>query len=122
MITLVFRNATPESVSKGPLPGFRIDRELVSDGKGWMLARHANHHWHVDGRDFLRLDCADAVKVRFERGADASQLYGPFTHFSSTDGICYADHEVFAHFDEGTRSWFCHRDREYWHAMMVSPV
>lgn len=122
MITLVFRDSDPETVSKGPVPGFRIDGEQVTDGHGRLLARHAEHCWQVDGRKFLRLDCADAVSVRFERGAAASERYGPFTHFSSTDGICYADHEVFAHFDEDTRSWFSHRDRDYWPSMVVESL
>jgi hypothetical protein len=99
--------------------GFRIDRETVTDDRGGFLARHAGHCWHVDGRSFVRLDCADAVNVRFERDGAVSRVYGPFIHLSSTDGICYADHEVFAHFDEDTRSWFCHRDREYWPVVIV---
>jgi hypothetical protein len=105
LLTLVFRDSDPETVSKGPLPGFRIDGEQVTDGHGRLLARHAEHCWQVDGRKFLRLDCADAVSVRFERGAAASERYGPFTHFSSTDGICYADHEVelLFHCHEGCR-------------------
>jgi hypothetical protein len=122
MLTLVFRNASPESVSKGPVPRFRIDRQLVSDEAGRRLAVHADHAWQVDGRSFLRLDCADAASVQFESAAAASEVYGPFTHFSSTDGICYADHEVFAHFDEATRSWFCHRDRRYWPALVVRAI
>ena len=119
MITLVFRNSTPETLSKGPVPFFRIDRERVTGG-GSQLAQHAHHAWQVEGREFLRMDCADAVTVQFERGDDASALYGPFVHFSSTDGICYADHEVFAHFDEDTMEWFSHRDKKWWSAMLVT--
>jgi hypothetical protein len=101
---------------------FRIDRETILDEAGALLARHAHHGWQVDGHSFVRLDCSDPVEVRFERGAEVSEVCGPFMHFSSTDGICYADHEVFAHFDEGTRSWFSHRNREYWPALVVRPV
>jgi hypothetical protein len=119
MLTLIFRNPAPGSLVKGPVPRFRIDRETVLDEGGAILAHHVGHCWQVDGRSFLRLDCADPVEVHFERGAEASEVYGPFMHLSSTDGICFADHEVFAHFDEGTRSWFCHRDRESWAAMVV---
>jgi hypothetical protein len=122
MIKLIFRATTPESASKGPVACFRIDGELVTDGQGAKLARHADHAWHVDGRSYLRLDCDDATTVQFERAGARSEVYGPFTHFSSTDGICYADHEVFAHYDEDTRSWFCHRDREYWPALVVRSV
>lgn len=121
MITLMFRNAAPGGASKGPVASFRLERELVSGG-GVRLARHGDHAWHVDGRRFLRMECDDAVTVQFERDGAASELYGPFTHFSSTDGICYADHEVFAHFDEHTRSWFSHRDRDWWPAMIVRSV
>jgi hypothetical protein len=122
ILKLIFRNSTPGSASKGPVVCFRIDGEVVSDGKGTTLARHVDHQWQVDGRRYLRLDCEDAVSVHFERAAAASEVYGPFTHFSSTDGICYADHEVFAHFDEHTRSWFSHRNREYWPALVVRSV
>jgi hypothetical protein len=120
LITLTFRNLTPGTVSKGPMRSFRIDRELVTDDRGGPLAVHVGHCWHVGEESFVRLDCADAVKVQFERdGAAASEVYGPFIHLSSTDGICYADHEVFAHFDEDTKTWFCHRDREYWPSLVV---
>jgi hypothetical protein len=121
MITLVFRNSTPESVSRGPVPSVRIDREIVTGG-GSQLARHRNHVWQVEGREFLRMDCADAVTVHLERGDQVSPVYGPFIHFSSTDGICYADHEVFAHFDEDSTEWFSHRDRKWWSAMVVKSV
>jgi hypothetical protein len=121
MLTLVFRAATPESVAKGPVPSFRIDGDVVTGG-GARLALHADHAWQVDGRSFLRLDCEDPSTIQFEREGAASEPYGPFMHFSSTDGICYADHEVFAHFDEQTCRWFCHRDREYWPAMVVRSV
>ena len=86
MITLAFRNATPDCVSTDPVPSFRIDRELVTGGRD-RLARHADHAWHVDGQRFLRMECEDAVTVRFEDEGAASELYGPFRHFSSTDGI-----------------------------------
>jgi len=122
LINLVFRASTPESISKGPVACFRIDREAVSDGQGVPLARHADRSWEVDGRKFLRLDCADAVTVQFERATGCSAVYGPFTHFSSTDGICYADHEVFAHYDEDTACWFSHHDRDYWPALVVRAV
>jgi hypothetical protein len=118
MITLAFRNSTPDCVSTDPVPCFRIDRELLSGGGG-RLARHADHAWHVDGRRFLRLECEDPVTIRFEDAGRSSELYGPFTNFSSTDGICYADHEVFAHFDEDTRCWFSHRDRTWWPVISV---
>jgi hypothetical protein len=122
MITLAFRNSTPDCVSTDPVPSFRIDRELVSGGGGGRLARHADHAWHVHGQRFLRMECADAVTIQFEGDGGSSEVYGPFTHFSSTDGICYADHEVFAHFDEDTRCWFSHRDRKWWPAMTVRPA
>ena len=73
MITLVFRNSTPESVSRGPVPSVRIDREIVTGG-GSQLARHRNHVWQVEGREFLRMDCADAVTVHLERGDQASPV------------------------------------------------
>jgi len=122
MIKLTFRASTPESISKGPVACFRINRELVTDSEGAQLARHVNHAWEVDGRRFLRLDCADAATIQFERAGGASSVYGPFTHFSSTDGICYADHEVFAHYDEDTACWFSHYDRELWPALVVRAV
>jgi hypothetical protein len=122
MLRLVFRASTPQSVSKGPVGGFRLDRELVIDEQGTTLARHHDHAWQVDGGRYLRLDCADATTIQFERATGSSAVYGPFTHFSSTDGICYADHEVFAHYDEAVRCWFSHRDRDYWPAMVVRAV
>ena len=122
MITLIFRNATPDFVARGPVAHFRIDGDRVCDEKGGLLARHAGHSWEVEGRSFLRMDCDDAATVQFERAPLASELYGPFAQLSSTDGICYAEHEVFAHFDEPTHSWFCHRDRQYWAAMVVTAV
>jgi hypothetical protein len=121
MITLIFRNSTPESVSKGPVPSFRIHRGEVSGGSS-AVAVHLDHAWQVEGRRYLRMDCADAVTVQFERDGRASRVYGPFMHFSSTDGICYADHEVFAHFDEDTKEWFSHRDREWFSGMVVRSV
>ena len=121
LLTLIFRRSTPESVSKGPVDALRFDGELLEDGAGRLLARHVKHAWKVDGQEYLRLDCEDPVRVHFEGPGGRSPDYGPFTHFSSADGIAYANREVFAHYDEQAARWFSRVERTYWPTMVLEP-
>ena len=56
--------------------------------------------WQVRGEDYLRLDCEGPVLVTFLNGPrEKSKEFRPYAHFSSVDGIAYADHHVFCHLD-----------------------
>jgi hypothetical protein len=119
LLTLIFRRTTPESVTKGPVRRLRLDGDLLKDDEGTVLARRANRAWHVDGRDYLRLDCEGPVRIRMEKPGASPSVHGPFMHFSSADGISYAEHEVFASYDERMALWFSHRDRDYWMTLVL---
>jgi hypothetical protein len=43
---------------------------MRTDANGEVRAPYRKHQWEVDGLSYFRLDCANQVAVRFERGAE----------------------------------------------------
>jgi hypothetical protein len=121
MITLTFWQSTPNSLTKGPMKSFRVERELLYEEPGRaLIAQHAEHAWIIEGVRYLRIDCAARVMLRFEDDGRISNSYGPFDHLSFGDGICFVERELFATFHEDKTRWFFHRQKEYWASIVVS--
>jgi hypothetical protein len=97
--------------------------ELREGRDGPLIARHVGHAWVVSGAEYLRLDCEGPVRVRFadEQGASSAQ-YGPYSHFSSVNGIVFADHLVLAHLDTKSERWYVISDGGEWAAFSVDPA
>jgi hypothetical protein len=84
-----------------------------------VLGRDVNHRWITPGGEFLRLDIAARLRVYFEGGGRVSKTYGPFEHFSSADGIAYADRQVLAFADQASEQWFVIPEDARW-AVLVA--
>ena len=122
MIHLVFaQTAGADPLKVGPFPAFRVEGELLRQSSGSpTIARHSNHLWEVEGRQFFRLDCPGPLNVQFENASgETSRSFGPFQHFSMADGIAYVDRNFFASLAETTGHWYC-ADIGDWPIMTVS--
>jgi hypothetical protein len=125
MLTLVFAEAGPApSVKRGPFREVRADGERLRDGEdGPVIARHEDHAWFIGRQRFFRIDCEGPVRVHFEDANGRwSEEFGPFFHFSSADGVAYADGEILAHVDADDCLWYCHRNSVAWREMVVVPA
>lgn len=125
MLKLTFAEAGPgPTLDVGPYPEFAMegnDLHALVDGRP-LLARHRDHYWFVGERKFFRVDCNKAVVVQFQDSKGVSEILGPFVHFSSADGVAFADGETFAHIDPRTGLWFSHRHGRYWNRLVVRPI
>jgi hypothetical protein len=125
MLTLAFSEAAPGPVvHRGPFEEIRCDCEQMRGGSdGPVIAEHREHAWFIGSQRFFRIDCDHPVRVHFEDAqGNRSQVFGPFFHFSSADGLAYADGEICAHIDVDASRWYCHRDETYWKEMVVEPA
>lgn len=108
----------------GPVSALHFQRdELRDSAQGRILARHVEHDWIVEGARYLRLDCDGPVRIAMlgdEGGESAS--YSARQHFSSIDGIAFADREVFAHLETQSSRWYVFSDDRDWPAMLVVPA
>lgn len=57
-----------------------------------------------------------------ESESGVSARFGPFTHFSSADGVAFAERETFAHLDPATDQWSCSRCEGTWRTLIVTPA
>lgn len=110
--------------STRPLGTFRtvrLEGELLRESPGApLLARHQGHRWKLGGEEYLRLDCDGPVTLLFLDGpVHESQRFGPYAHFSSVDGIGYADRHVFCHLDTETQRWFLRADESEWASLVI---
>ena len=97
--------------------------ELREGPDGRLLARHVAHHWNVEGEDYMRLDCETRLCMVFrDDGGGLRQVLGPFSHFSSIDGIAFADREVLAHFDTSRCVWYLLNEGVEWPVLCIEPV
>ena len=125
MLTLAFSETAPAPVvHRGPFEQIRCDCEQMRGGTdGPVIAEHKEHAWFIGAQRFFRIDCDNPVRVHFEDAqGKRSQDFGPFFHFSSADGLAYADGEICAHIDVDAERWYCHRDETYWKEMVVEPA
>jgi hypothetical protein len=107
MLRLAFSTQEGASRSVGVFSELRFDRAaLRPSAAAAPVAEHRDHSWVFEDRRYLRLDCDGQVLVYF---ADAQgtlgQLWGPFQHLASMDGVMYANRKKFATFDEASDLW-----------------
>ena len=121
MLLVQFKKADGTAITLGPLVAIRLDgEELRETEAGPVLAKHHGHRWHVRQEEFLRLDCEGPLSLRFVEAAGAMTVpYGPFSHFSSVDGIGYADHHLFCQIDTLTKRWHLRQDHSEWTTLIV---
>jgi hypothetical protein len=120
-ITLSFAAPDGQVVKKGPYRTFCLQGETMrEDVGGTIIAVHEKDRWQVDGRKFLRVDCACRVRIDCLRvDGKRSKHFGPFESFSCMDGIAYANHEVFAFADRSIGDWYCHADGQHWAILVI---
>jgi hypothetical protein len=121
MLLVTFKKADGPTMTLGPFKLLRFDGEELRERSGGpLLAKHEGHDWLVGDDRFLRLDCEGPLTLRFLGGSAAdSRAYGAFQHFSSVDGIGYADHHVFCQIDMQTKRWHLRQDHSEWDTLVV---
>lgn len=111
MLTLVFtpRASAEIPVQVGPVAGVRIEGNSLRDAhSGSVLAQCHEHHWIFEGKNFYRADCSGPVTLTLEGCEAGPQRFGPFKHFSLSDGMAYVDRAVFAQLNSSNQ-WFVER-------------
>jgi hypothetical protein len=118
---LTFNKPDSTATTLGVFKALRFDGEVLRESRdGPPLARHRGHRWQVRGEDYLRLDCEGPLVVTFLDGPrDKSKTFGPYAHFSSVDGIAYADHHVFCDLDTQTQKWFLRVEQTEWASLLL---
>ena len=122
-LTLAFSKASIGPVVKrGPYPAIRCDAEVLR-ADGDAIAKHQNHCWYIGAEEFFRIDITGPVRAYFQHAnGERSAMLGPFVHFSSADGIAYADGEQIGHVDVDACLWYSHRDQRHFKEMVVLPA
>ena len=112
MLVLVFtpRASADIPVQIRPMAGVCIEGNTMREVQGGaVLAECEDHHWVFDGKKFYRADCAGPVTVNLEGcSAAVPKRFGPFRHFSLSDGMAYVDRAVFARLNS-SNNWFVER-------------
>ena len=111
MLILVFtpRASAEIPVHVGPVADVRIEGSTMRDAhSGAVLAECEEHHWVFEGKKFYRADCAGPVTLNLEGCEAIPNRFGPFKHFSLSDGMAYVDRAVFAQLDS-SNNWFVER-------------
>ena len=118
---VIFKKRDAGALSLGPFRALRFQGAELHAGDGAQpLARHGNHQWHVQGQDFLRLDCEGPLTIAFvDSDGNVSRQFGPYAHFSSVGGVAYRDRQVFCQLDEQTNRWYVPAERRDWAALLV---
>lgn len=108
MLTLVFtpRESADMPVQVGPVPGVRIEGNAMRNAQnGAVIAECEGHHWVFSGKPFYRADCTGPVTVNLEGCEAPPRRFGPFKHFSLSDGMAYVDRALFAQLNSSNR-WY----------------
>jgi hypothetical protein len=117
-----FSSASGIASEVGPFDELRFTSDTLYGQPGHqVLARDVNHRWVTSAGVFLRIDVAHRVTIYAETLGEKSSNHGPFTHFSSGDGIAYVDREVFAFADHVNKQWYVIKEDRRW-AVMVAVI
>lgn len=112
MLTLIFtaRSSAESPLQAGPVRGVRIEGNTMRDAhSGAVIAECEDHFWLLGGKKFNRADCTGPVSVNLEGCAAAqSKRFGPYKHFSLSDGMAYVDRAVFAQLNASDK-WYIER-------------
>jgi hypothetical protein len=80
---------------------FTLDHgKLETWPDGRLVARHIDNQWHMDGRVFVRFECAARVVCVFE-GNEATEKHGPFVELACVDGVLWVESHALAALKEG---------------------
>jgi hypothetical protein len=123
-LKLTFSTHDGRQETLGPLKQAYFQGEtLKEEPASGDLARHKEHVWLLNHRQYIRIDCEARVHLFFcSEDGDASREYGPFEHFSSVDGVAYADRNVFARVDQQIGDWYSMQEGRHWQALCVRPL
>jgi hypothetical protein len=111
MLTVVFtpRASAEIPVQVGPVHGVRIEGNTFRNSdSGAVVAECQDHHWLIGGKVFYRADCVGPVWVHVEGCGASPKRFGPFKHFSLSDGMAYVDRAVFANLNSSNK-WYVKR-------------
>ena len=125
MITsVIFSNPVGPSYALGPLKQLHLRRRVLREfADGPVLAEDTNYRWQVNGGKYSRFDCDTECKVTLARDRDkASKAYGPYSGFSSLNGLKFVDHQLFCVYDESTKDWYGYQSGEHWDDITVVPA
>ena len=116
-----FSSATGITHDAGTYDELRVTSDTVYGlPEHRLLARDVNHRWVTAKGEFQRLDVEASVLIHFVENADVTEKYGPFKHFSSADGISYADRAVLAFADHTAKKWYVVPADGRWAVLVVS--
>jgi hypothetical protein len=116
-----FASASGIEYDAGSFDQLRLTDDAVYGNPGHkLLARDVNHRWITSGGEFLRIDVAHPLTIHFESQGEESERYGPYAHFSTGDGIAYADREVFAFADHIGKQWYVVNEDNRWGIMVIT--
>ena len=124
MLTLVFTPRASAEIphSVGPVPGVRIEGNTLREAhSGAVLAECDDRHWVFDGKKFYRADCTGPVTVNVEGCEATPKHFGPFQHFSLSDGMAYVDRTVFAQLNSSNK-WYVERVKTNCPTLLLLPV
>jgi hypothetical protein len=123
-LLIEFANARGAARRLGPFDRLRFEGEVLIAQPGGIIARHAEHTWHLtSGGTYIRLECNVPVVIRFYSDKKRqSRPLGPFKDFSSVNGIAYTNRQVFAFSDLEQKDWYSHELSTHWKGMVVEPA
>lgn len=124
MLTLVFtpREAADVPVQIGPVPGIRIQGNTMHDARSGAVIAHCHgHHWVFEGKVCYRADCAGPVTVNLDGCEAVPARFGPFQHFSLSDGMAYVDRAVFAQLNS-SGNWYVEQTDTECPKLLLLPV
>jgi len=108
MFTFVF---TPRASAEiphtvGPVSAAKLVGNSIRDAdSGALLAECKDGHWVFDGKRFYRVDCAGPLAVNIQECDAAQKDFGPFEHFSLSDGLVFVDRALFAQLNSDEK-WY----------------
>lgn len=109
MLVFLFtpRSSTDVPRQIGPVARLRIEGNKIRGGQSSdvVLAECSDRHWVLDGKSYYRADCSGPVHVRLEGCEGIATGFGPFRHFSLSDGMAYVDRAVFARLNPSNK-WY----------------
>jgi hypothetical protein len=116
-----FASATGVIYDAGTYAELRLTNDTVYGlPEHRVLARDVNHRWITAQGEFQRLDVEARIKIHFEDNGELTEKFGPYQHFSSADGISYADRKVLAFADHTAKKWYVVPKDGRWAVMVIT--
>ncbi len=85
-----------------------------------LIALHEGNTWRMGEEQYHRVESDGPVLVTGEGCAPSDGVARRGKGFSMYDGVAFLDHEIFATFDAGTRTWLFPRKQEECTALVIS--